>query len=61
MPFDIASAAIGMAMGSILIVVLGGSSLTQALCNPSPIDKAEKNRLNEVAKLARTSYGRYHE
>ena len=53
MPFDVQSAALGMVMGSILVLVLGGTSLTQALCNPTPVDRSEKNRMNNVAKAAR--------
>lgn len=60
MPFDYQSAALGMIVGSFLILLIPGSSLTQSFCNPHPVDRAEKNRFNEAAKFARTSYGRYH-
>ena len=61
MPFDYQSAALGMIVGSFLVLLIPGSSLTQAFTNPHPVDRSEKNRINEMAKLARTSYGRYHE
>jgi hypothetical protein len=42
-----------MIVGSFGIILLGGSSLAQSFCNPVPVDRAEKNRQNEVAKAAR--------
>jgi hypothetical protein len=57
MPFDLQSVAIGMVTGSIMILVLGGASLTQALCNPQPVDRSEKNKMNNIAKSARFHNG----
>jgi hypothetical protein len=53
LPLDFQSVALGMIVGSFGIILLGGSSLAQSFCNPVPVDRAEKNRQNEVAKAAR--------
>jgi hypothetical protein len=53
MPLDLQSVALGMVVGSFGILMLGGSSLTRGLCDPQPIDKSEKNKINDAAKVAR--------
>lgn len=54
MPLDLQSVALGMIVGSFGILMLGGSSLARAFCDPNPpVDRSEKNKINDVAKLAR--------
>jgi hypothetical protein len=53
MPLDLQSVALGMVVGSFGILMLGGSSLARSFCDPNPVDKSEKNKINDAAKLAR--------
>lgn len=53
MPLDFQSVALGIIVGSFGILMLGGSSLARAFCEPIPVDKSEKNKINDAAKLGR--------
>ena len=53
MPLDLQSVALGIIVGSFGILMLGGSSLARAFCEPNHVDKSEKNKINDAAKLAR--------